>query len=135
MDFKRDPQTGRFYLLEINARCNLWLYMGARNGLNLARVFYDYLMSGRVPKARPYRARYRWLDFALDRAAYRELARQGKITRARWLATLASPKVYALFAWHDPAPLARSLARRVRRRLVPDPLHGRLAQTSRKAIG
>jgi D-aspartate ligase len=134
MDFKRDPVTGRFYLLEINARCNLWLYMGAKNGINLAKVFYEFLVGGRVPAAVAYRARYRWLDFALDRAAYRELARQGKLTRARWLATLAAPKVYALFAWHDPAPLVRAMARRVRRRLAPDLLHGRITGSSGKAI-
>ena len=90
MDFKRDPASGRFYLLEINARCNLWLYMGAKNGLNLAKVLYDYLVTGCECAPPGYRERYRWLDFALDRSAYRMLAAQGHITRTRWLATLAA---------------------------------------------
>ena len=117
MDFKRDPVTGRFYLLEINARCNLWLYVGARNGLNLAKVFYEWALTGKAVAAPSYRTRYRWLDFSLDRAAYRALAAQGHLTFTRWLATLAAPKVYAIFAWHDPAPLLRALGRRLRRRL------------------
>jgi predicted ATP-grasp superfamily ATP-dependent carboligase len=117
MDFKRDPASGRFYLLEINARCNLWLYMGAKNGMNLAKVLYEYLVAGSVSAPAGYRERYRWLDFALDRTAYRVLAAQGHMTRTRWLATLAAPKVYALFAWHDPAPLLRAVGRKVRRRL------------------
>jgi D-aspartate ligase len=117
MDFKRDPVTGRFYLLEINARCNLWLYVGARNGLNLAKVYYEWLVTGRSAAAGSYRTRYRWLDFALDRAAYRALASQGDLTLGRWLATLATPKVYAIFAWHDPAPWVRAFGRRLRRRL------------------
>ena len=120
MDFKRDPGTGRFYLLEINARCNLWLYMGARNGMNLAKVLYEHLVTGHAASADSYRTRYRWLDFALDRAAYRALAAQGRITRGRWIATLAAPKVYAIFAWHDPAPWLRSFGRRLRRRLGLD---------------
>jgi predicted ATP-grasp superfamily ATP-dependent carboligase len=117
MDFKRDPQTGRFYLLEINARCNMWLYMGARNGLNLARVFYDYLVAGRRPAATAFRTRYRWIDFALDRNAYRAMAAEGRINRAKWLRSLCAPKVYALFAWHDPGPFLEMLAGRLRRRL------------------
>lgn len=120
MDFKRDPVTGRFYLLEINARCNLWLYMGARNGLNLAKVFYEWLVTGKAAAPATYRTRYRWLDFALDRAAYRALAAQHHITFARWLGTLASPKVYAVFAWRDPAPFLRSFGRRLRRRIGLD---------------
>jgi hypothetical protein len=51
-----------------------------------------YLVLGREPAAVAYRARYRWLDFALDRTAYRELTAQATITRSAWLTTLAAPK-------------------------------------------
>ena len=72
MDFKRHAASGRFYLLEVNARFNLWHYLGAKGGVNLAQVAYDYVTRG-----------------------------------ARWLASLVSSrKLYDLFAWTDPMPLA-----------------------------
>jgi D-aspartate ligase len=116
MDLKRDPATGRFYLLEINARCNLWLYIGARNGMNLAKVFYEYLVRGDRPREMRYRARYRWIDFKLDRAAYRALASAGRTTFPGWIASLCAPKVYSVFAWRDPGPFIAMLLHRVRRR-------------------
>jgi D-aspartate ligase len=105
MDFKRHAANGRFHLLEVNARFNLWHYLGAKGGVNLAEVAYDYLTRGvRPPPIQP-RPGYRWLSPRLDYLAYRSLAARGELTRARWLASLLRPhKVYDLFAWTDPLP-------------------------------
>jgi len=116
MDFKRCTTTGRFYLLEINARFNLWHYLGAKNGVNLPQVAYEFLTANRHPERTSAQTRYRWLCLGLDWQAYRELKAQGRIGAARWLWSLAqAPKVYDLFAWSDPAPLLRELRTRVRR--------------------
>ena len=119
MDFKRDPRDGRWHLLEINARYNLWHYLGAANGVNLMQVAYDYLVHGRRPApVRPV-ARYRWLSLGLDFKAYRELAARGELGAARWLASIAgSRNIYNVFAWSDPGPWLAvwraRLARRIR---------------------
>lgn len=117
MDFKRDAATGRWYLLEINARCSLWHYLGAANGVNLMRVAYEYLTEGRRPAELPrHRTRYRWLLLGLDYKAYRELAARGELSGARWLASiLFSRNVYGLFAWNDAAPWLRAWRRRLAR--------------------
>ena len=61
-------------------------------------------------------ARYRWVDFGLDRAAYRELAARGESSLARWAWSLVSaPKVYSVFSWSDPWPFLRLMGTRVRR--------------------
>jgi predicted ATP-grasp superfamily ATP-dependent carboligase len=107
MDFKRDPRDGRYYLLEINARYNFWLYLGAKNGINLARVMYDYLLTGKRPASLSYNTTYRWLDFALDSDARRELSAGGELGVARWaLSLLGTPKIYNVFSWDDPRPWA-----------------------------
>lgn len=120
MDFKRSAATGRFYLLEINTRFNLWHYVGAMNGVNLPRVAYDYLVAGARAAPRRARTRYRWLCMRYDWRAYRE----GQCGAWRWIGSLlAAPKVYELFAWRDPMPFVRywktrigsALQRRVRR--------------------
>jgi predicted ATP-grasp superfamily ATP-dependent carboligase len=105
MDFKRHAASGRFYLLEVNARFNLWHYLGAKGGVNLAQVAYDYVTRGARSAPLQTRARYRWLSPRLDYLAYRNLASRGELSAAGWLASLASSrKVYDLFAWTDPMP-------------------------------
>jgi predicted ATP-grasp superfamily ATP-dependent carboligase len=117
LDFKRDPHSGRFYLLEINARFNLWHYLGAANGINVPRIAYDYLLEGRRPAQSPgFGTSVRWLSLKHDWRAYRELARRGELDFWRWAASLAfSRKVYQLFAWSDPLPWLVSWLRRLRR--------------------
>ena len=116
LDFKRDRRTGRFGLLEINARFNLWHYLAAKNGINLAQVAYDYLVSGTRPAAFAYATRCRWLSFPLDWRAYRELRARRELGFAAWLGSLLwRPKVYETFAWSDPLPLLRHWALRASR--------------------
>jgi predicted ATP-grasp superfamily ATP-dependent carboligase len=118
MDFKRHEQTGRYYLLEINARFNLWHYLGAANGVNLAAVAYDYLTRGIRPQHAQAGTRYRWLSFKLDARAWR----RGEINTVQWIASLlAAPKVYDLWAWNDPLPFFIDLHHylpRIRRRMT-----------------
>ncbi|HWI97848.1 MAG TPA: hypothetical protein VNU96_02465 [Burkholderiales bacterium] len=106
IDLKRDALTGNTRLLEINARYNLWHYLGAANGVNLTRTAYDYLMHGARPDApgRHGTAR-RWVYLRYDWRAYRQLAERGELGFWGWLASLASaPLVCQLFAWSDPLP-------------------------------
>ncbi len=114
MDFKRDPRSGRLFLLEINARFNLWHYLGAKNGVNLPLVAYEYLLYGKRPQANAYRTRYRWLHFRMDRRAFRELSGRRELTLPAWIASLvAKPAIYELFAWKDPLPFLQQAGRRV----------------------
>jgi predicted ATP-grasp superfamily ATP-dependent carboligase len=121
MDFKRSAATGRFYLLEVNTRFNLWHYLGAANGVNLPRVAYEFLVLNKRPEQMEPRIRTRWLDLRLDWRAYRELRSQGRLGAARWLWSLAqAPKVCELFSWRDPLPFlheCRMRARRIPRRM------------------
>ena len=122
MDFKRDSQTGRWYLLEINARCTLWHYLGACNGVNLMEAAYDYLMTGSKPLPVKAKARYRWLAFDYDFKAYREMARAGEITFVAWIGSiLGSRKIYNVFSWRDPGPWAHDTFGRIFRRMTRGP--------------
>ncbi len=111
IDLKRDTCTQRLRILEINARYNLWHYLGAVNGLNLPLTAYEYLVLGKRPSApRTYGTSYRWVNLRYDWAAYRELAARGEINLGRWLASLtAARKVGQLFSWRDPMPALYSV--------------------------
>lgn len=117
MDFKRDPRDGRWHLLEINGRFNLWNYLGAANGVNLMAVAYAYLVDGIAPAPQRAAHAYRWLSLRLDFKAYRELAARGELGLARWLGSLVrSRNVYNVFAWRDPGPWLAFWRERLARR-------------------
>jgi D-aspartate ligase len=121
MDLKRDPRTGRFHLLEINARFNLWHYLAARNGLNLPAIAYDYMVEGKRPSHTSYRTSHRWLSLRFDSRAYWELRSRGELGFGAWLWSLLSArKVCDVFSWRDPLPYLCHVAgygRRARRLL------------------
>ena len=115
MDFKQSSANGRYYLLEINTRFNLWHYLGAASGVNLPQVAYEYLLKGaRPPHAEP-RLDLRWLAMRYDARAFREARKQRKLGLAAWLASLAyQPMVYDVFSWSDPKPFLRHWAIKIR---------------------
>jgi D-aspartate ligase len=106
MDFKQDARTGEWFLLEVNARFNLWHYVGAANGVNLMRTAYDFLLNdARGAAAAKRRTDIRWLSLQLDRQAFATLRSEGKLGVARWLASIVfARKVYNVFSWTDPGP-------------------------------
>jgi predicted ATP-grasp superfamily ATP-dependent carboligase len=105
IDFKRDAASGSYYLLEVNARYNLWHHLAAKNGINLPHVAYDYLVHGARPACAGYWTKFRWIFPRLDFRAYHELASRGELSLGGWLLSLlASRKVCDLFSWTDPVP-------------------------------
>jgi predicted ATP-grasp superfamily ATP-dependent carboligase len=119
IDFKQDAVTGAWRLLEVNARFNLWHYLAARNGLNLPRIAYDYLVYGKRPTGAPrYHTTYRWLALRADFRAFCELGARGELDLWNWLRSLVeSPKVYELFSWSDPVPFFKHSIRQWRLRI------------------
>ena len=119
MDFKRSAASGRYYLLEINTRFNLWHYLGACSGVNLPRVAYDFLTKAERPLHTEARTDHRWLCLHYDWRAFKEARRKGGLTLAAWLASLAHlPMVYDLFSWSDPKPFLRHWAAKIRSALT-----------------
>jgi predicted ATP-grasp superfamily ATP-dependent carboligase len=118
IDLKKSSSDGRFYVLEINARFNLWHYLGAMSGVNLPAVAYDYLTTGARPAAPgAYATNYRWLDFSQDRRAFAELRHRGELSLAAWLRSIVcSRNVYQLFSWRDPRPFFHASSRFLLRR-------------------
>ena len=117
LDFKRDASDGRWWLLEVNARCTLWNYLGAVNRLNLLRVAHDDLVHGRKPEWTRWSTNCRWWSPTLDRRAFAELRRRGELGTAGWLASIAgSHTVQDVFAWSDPGPFIKLATARLRSR-------------------
>lgn len=112
VDFKHDVRTGRFLVLELNLRFNLWNYLGTACGVNLPLAAYrDNCGLPLAPAPTRWRTDVRWLSFGDDlRAMVRDYGPSGEVSWGAWLRSLAAPKVYELFAWDDPLPFAANLA-------------------------
>jgi predicted ATP-grasp superfamily ATP-dependent carboligase len=122
IDFIRDPRNGALVTLEVNARFNLWHYLGAAHGVNLLHVAHEYLTAGRAPATPPdYTPRWRWLDGYRDYLAFRESRALVPGGIGSWMAPiLTAPTLFDTFAWKDPVPylhwLGQVLGARLRRR-------------------
>ena len=112
IDFKRDPRTGKFYVLELNPRYNLWNHLGAACGVNLMKLAHDHACGRRAPLACTYRTGVRWLSLDNDfRAFMREYGPDGDLSLLDWVGSLWGPKVYDEFAWDDPLPSVVSVVK------------------------
>ena len=111
-DFKRAP-SGELFLLEVNARFNLWHLPGAVAGVNLAALVYADLVGLPRPQTR-LRPGVRWSLPWYDLRASREYG----IALPRWLAWQAGCETRHIVAADDPMPFVRGMVwRRLRRRL------------------
>ena len=105
IDLKKDRTTGQLYMLEINPRYTLWNQLGAACGINLALVAYAEQTGQPIVPQTEYRTDVRWLSFGNDlRAFVRSYRPAGDLSFEQWVCSLASSKVYDVFAWDDPMP-------------------------------
>lgn len=106
-DFKRAPD-GRLYLLEINARFNLWHHLGAVAGVNLPALVHADLTGRERPLAAVARPGRCWCRPSQDRLA----AREAGLSTLAWLAWVARCEAGPLH-WDDPMPFLKPRLRRV----------------------
>ena len=113
MDFKTDAGTGKHFLLEVNARFNLWNHLGAANGVNLMQVAYDYLVAGKRPSPQPYRTDTRWISLPRDFRTYRFLAARDELSFVEWVSSILLTRIiHRHFSWKDPVPFVMICANR-----------------------
>jgi D-aspartate ligase len=128
IDLIRDARDGDLLVLEVNARFNLWHYLGAVDGVNLPLVAYEYLLHGTRPSPAPTATpKHRWVDLYRDYQAFREQREAGDLSFSRWLLSLADPNnIYAVFAWDDPKPFAAWARKLIRQKRAHGVLRNRL---------
>jgi D-aspartate ligase len=117
-DFKR-AADGRLYLLEVNARFNLWHHLGARAGVNLPALVYGDLVGLDRPAPMTARAGARWCKPWSDWHA----ARAAGIPFHQWLLWFMGTDAKRAIALDDPLPIMAGagwdLSQRVRRLFAP----------------
>jgi predicted ATP-grasp superfamily ATP-dependent carboligase len=120
IDFKKDAIRNSFYVLELNARYNLWNYLGMHCGINLPMLAYHDIVgeSAKRPSLqKDYKTGMRWVCFIDDLHAFHDLRKTGQITFLGWVSSYFRPMVYNVFAWNDPIPFFVWFARAVLRKI------------------
>jgi predicted ATP-grasp superfamily ATP-dependent carboligase/LmbE family N-acetylglucosaminyl deacetylase len=100
LDFKRDDD-GRLWLLEINARFNLWHNVGAAAGANIPAIVWADLLGLPRPPLTTARPGVVWCRVERD---YRAARAEG-LTRWQWLRFAAAAETRTPVDLTDPLPL------------------------------
>ncbi len=105
LDFKKDIHRNKYYLLEINARYNLWHYLGSVAGINIPRIAYTYMTEKKVTLQKDYIPGIKWIAFGMDfRSFIKSYYPSGELSWLGWLSSYKGKKVYSFFSWSDPYP-------------------------------
>lgn len=116
LQYKRDPATGRYLLLEVNCRYSTSIELPARCGMNIP-AYAHAVANGLVPPRLEQREGAAWLDLERDRAALREYRRLGEWGLGQYLASLRAVRYGAFFRWDDAGPWFRRLRSRIKARV------------------
>lgn len=106
IEYKKDSETGKYYMIEINARTTNFDALLTKIGINFPYVAYRDIIGDPLPK----------MDDALDTGVYfryfqedflaiREYIRTGQLERGEIIRSLAfKKKAPAIWSWDDPKP-------------------------------
>ena len=112
LDFKRDAQSGKLYIIEANPRFTLWNHLGAECGVNLALVAYQYLSEVPVSEYHSYRTDRHWITFADDLRSHME-RHSGRLWSVASYPFQRKNAVSHVFALNDPLPFLVAMKRLV----------------------
>ncbi|WP_458760581.1 carboxylate--amine ligase [Afipia sp. TerB] len=121
VEYKHDPRTGSYKILDVNPRAWSWLSLCDAGGLDFAALIGGILSAH--PETAPQAALgHTWVHASRDVAASIQLLLLNRLTLGEWLATYRDKLTFAVFAWDDPKPalleLPVTLARVARRKLA-----------------
>lgn len=108
VEWKLDPRTGAYKLIEINARAVNTIGLAPACGVDIPyQAFYDKAVGRPVPVTEWIEG-VKWANIEQDIWAARTLHRMGQLGFFAWLKSLADTRVHAIFAVDDVRPFAGS---------------------------
>jgi D-aspartate ligase len=114
VEFKLDPRDGELKLIECNHRFVNVQELLRRSGLDVAPVAYARALGRPEPPMGRWREDVRLWFPAQDLLAATEYRRDGELTWAGWVRSLARPPVYLPYlALDDPGPSVRAVSQRL----------------------
>jgi predicted ATP-grasp superfamily ATP-dependent carboligase len=103
IEFKRDPRTDEYKLLDVNGRFWGWHAIGAAAGVDFPYLQWR-LATGRPVAPRGGRVGVRWVRLVTDLPTAAGEIAHGRLSPGAYLRTLVPPVHCSVFAADDPAP-------------------------------
>ncbi|GIO26682.1 carboxylate--amine ligase [Ornithinibacillus bavariensis] len=114
IEFKKDEETGEFYLIEINARITNFNHLLYKVGLNFPYITYREMIGKPLePKALTDTTnRAFWYGYE-DFLAVKDYIKSGQLKTSEVMKSFFRPKAYAIWSWKDPKPAFTFMKTRV----------------------
>ncbi|GAB3048844.1 carboxylate--amine ligase [Virgibacillus ainsalahensis] len=105
IEFKKDAETGEFYLIEINARITNFNRMLRKVGMNVPYITYLELTGNPIESSGLQKDTNTafWYGYE-DMLAIKGYLRTGQLSLSTVMKSYFRPKVYAIWDWKDPKP-------------------------------
>ncbi len=105
IEFKKDAESGKFYLIEINTRYTTLDVLINKCGINMPYVTYRELVGDPLPPAHltENSERYFWYAYE-DILAVREYIKAGQLTTGQVFKSYLNKKAHAIWDSKDPKP-------------------------------
>ena len=119
VEFKRDPASGKHYMIEPNVgRPTGRSAIAEAGGVELLYTMYCDAVGAPLPEKRVQEyVGAKWVDLRHDVQSALYYWKRGELTIADWWRSWRGPKAHTYFSWSDPAPFLHDLWRTLKRSL------------------
>lgn len=105
IEFKKDANTGKFYLIEVNVRITNLNALLEKTGINFPYITYRELTGSPLPPSAVEKDTNLVFWYAYeDMLAIRDYLRTKQLTLGQVLRSLRKPKAHSIWDWRDPKP-------------------------------
>jgi predicted ATP-grasp superfamily ATP-dependent carboligase len=104
IEYKHDPKTGDYKLIEINARAVNTIGIAAACGVDLPYIAFRDQVDRKVDPVTTWEEGVTWIWLREDLSAALKLRRLGRLTIKEWLRSIRGKRVHANFAGDDLRP-------------------------------
>jgi predicted ATP-grasp superfamily ATP-dependent carboligase len=104
IEFIKDPNDGKFKLIEINPRTWLWVGFAKKTGVNFPVYIYNHLNGIKTEYPSGYKTGYYWINLWTDTIFSIKYILQGRLKLKTYISSLFKRKVCAVFSFNDPLP-------------------------------
>lgn len=117
MEFKRNPESGRFLFVEPTVGRTDWQSDVANaNGVPLPYIAYCDLAELEIQPIRRTRRKIRWVRWSADRASAEHYRAMGELSRLGWLISILGAIRWSVWSWTDPKPFLAGIWRKMFRK-------------------
>ncbi|OWZ84570.1 ATP-grasp domain-containing protein [Natranaerobius trueperi] len=121
IEFKKDPRTGKFYMIEINPRLTNFNNVILKSGINLPATLYYELIGEQLTKQINREEGLKFVYLYEDIRASLDYISNNELTLFKWISSYIGPLSHAIYHPKDINPLLvfiRGLFKKLLRKLV-----------------